>query len=87
MSDQHRTGCGCPVCTFPRTEYEARCMGEQGPDAADLEIDRLRARVAELEEALQRAINRCEACWNCGPARCDECKRDEDALTAIRGRR
>lgn len=51
----HPTACGCARC-LGRTRLEAEAEhGEQGPDALELEVDRLRARVRDLEARLGAA--------------------------------
>jgi hypothetical protein len=40
----------CPTCR--PVEHQVAIGGEQGPDATELEIDRLRRRVADLEADL-----------------------------------
>lgn len=46
----HRTGCGCPLCLGKTRAQHLADQGEQAPDADEMGLYRLRAKVRELEE-------------------------------------
>lgn len=53
----HRTGCGCPLC-LGQSPLEAALAraGEQAPDADELELQRLRNQVRQLQAEREESM-------------------------------